>query len=141
MSTTYEAIWAFREDLQAMKESFREEFEAHISQRLGTPLRRYEGQLSIDDEGVSLIGKSKDAQEEFSLFVPFKAVLDVYLGWDDVLNRWKDTRALIKPLRINFKAQEKKSIYIYGKKAGAKIYGRENKALYEKLTIKAKGNQ
>ena len=108
MSTTYEAIWAFREDLQAMKENFREEFEAHTSQPLGTPLRKYEGQLSIDDEGVSLIGKSKDAQEEFSLFVPFKGVLDVYLGWDDVLSRWKDTRALIKPLRIKFKGPKTK---------------------------------
>lgn len=53
-----------------------------------------------------------------------------------ILRRWKDARAIIKPLRIKLKNQEEKVLDIYTKKVGAKIYGRENKSLYEKLISK-----
>jgi hypothetical protein len=135
MSAIYEAIWAFGEDILDLRKNLREEFEAHTSQPLGIPLHKYEGQLSLEDEGISLIGKRKDSHEEFRLSVPFKDISDVFLGWDDVQRRWKDTRAYIKPLRITFENQGKKVLYIYAKRVGTKIriYGKENKALYERL--------
>lgn len=133
MGAIYEAIWAFGEDILDLRKKLGEEFEAHTSQPLGIPLHKYEGQLSLEDERISLVGKSKDSQKEFRLLVPFKDISDVYLGWDDVLRRWKDTRAHIRPLRITFENQGKKALYVYAKRVGAKIYGKENKALYGRL--------
>jgi len=138
LTAVYEAIWAFGEDVLNLRKKLGEEFEAHTSQPLGKPLHKYEGQLSLEDEGMSLVGKSKDSHKEFRLLVPFEDVSDVYLGWDDVLRRWKDTRALIKPLRITFEDQGKKALYIYAKRVGAKIYGKQNKTLYERLKVSIK---
>jgi hypothetical protein len=135
MTAVYEAIWAFGEDVLDLRKKLGEEFEAHTSQPLGIPLHKYEGQLSLEDEGISLVGKNKDSHKEFRLVVPFGDVSDVYLGWDDVLRRWKDTRALIKPLRITFEDQGKKALYIYAKRVRARIYGKQNKTLYEKLKV------
>ncbi|MCJ7698961.1 hypothetical protein MUO56_01750 [Candidatus Bathyarchaeota archaeon] len=135
MTAVYGAIWAFGEDILDLRKKLGEEFEAHTSQPLGTPLHKYEGQLSLEDEGISLVGESKDSHKEFRLVVPFGDVSDVYLGWDDVLRRWKDTRALIKPLRITFENQGKKALYIYAKRVGARIYGKQNKTLYERLKV------
>lgn len=133
MGSVYEAVWAFEEDISDLRKNLRGEFEAHTSQPLGIPLHKYEGQLSIEDDGIAFVDKSKDAQEDGRLFVPFKDILDLYLGWDDVMRRWADTRALIKPLKLIIENEGKKTLYIYARKAGAKIYGKENKALYEKL--------
>jgi hypothetical protein len=138
MGTIYEAIWAFEEDILDLRKKFGEEFEAHTSQPLGIPLHKYEGQLSLEDERISLVGKSKDSKEEFRLLVPFKDILGVYLGWDDVLRRWKDTRAYIRPLRITFENQGEKVLYVYAKRLGAKIYGKENKTLYGMLNTSIK---
>ncbi len=133
MAAIYEAIWAFGEDILDLRKKFKEEFEAHTSQPLGIPLHNYEGQLSLEIERISLVGKSKDSHKEFRLLVPFKDISDVYLGWGDVQRRWKDTRALMRPLRITFENQGKKALYIYAKKVGAKTYGKENKTLAESL--------
>jgi len=141
MSAIYEAIWSFEEDFRALKNDLGLEFEAHITQPLGTPLHRYEGTISINDEGLSIIGEGKDAHEKFHFSMPVKAILDFYLGWDDVLKRWKDTRALIKPLRIKFENKEGKTLYIYAKRVGARIYGRENKLICEKLSARVKRDQ
>ena len=135
MTAVYEAIWAFGEDILDLRKKLGEEFEAHTSQPLGIPLHKYEGQLSLEDEGISLAGRNKDSHKEFCLVVPFGDVSDVYLGWDDVLRRWKDTRALIRPLRITFEDQGKKALYIYAKRVRARIYGKQNKTLYEKLKV------
>jgi len=67
------------------------------------------------------------------LFVPFQSFIDVFLGWDDVLRRWADTRAFLRPLRITFGNGMRKVLYIYVRKVGARVYGREDKALYVKL--------
>ena len=69
------------------------------------------------------------------MLVPLEEISDTHLGWDDVLRRWKDTRALIKPLRITFEDQGKKALYIYAKRVRAGIYGKQNKTLYEKLKV------
>lgn len=116
-----------------MRKKLGEQFEAHTSQPLGIPLHKYEGKLSLENERISFVGKSKELNEELRLLVPFKSILDVSLGWDDVQRRWKDTRALIRPLRITFEYQGRKTLYIYAKKVGARIYGKENKTLTENL--------
>jgi hypothetical protein len=133
MGNVYEAVWAFEEDTLGLRKSLGEEFEAHTSQPLGIPLHKYEGQLTIESEGIAFVGTGKDAHEDGRLFVFFKNISDLYLGWDDVVRRWTETRALIKPLKLTIENEEKKTLYIYAKKVGSKIYGKENKALYEKL--------
>jgi hypothetical protein len=80
MSAVYEAIWAFGEDILDLRKNLREEFEAHTSQPLGTPIHKYEGELSLDNEGISLVGKSNDLHKEFRLYVPFEDISDAYLG-------------------------------------------------------------
>ena len=132
---TYDAIWGFEEDILELKKSFKEHIlKAHTSQPFGKPLHRYDGQLTVDEESILLLGKDKDTKENFRLVVSRKGIQDVYLGWDDILKRWRNTRGIIRPLRITYKNQEKtRRIYIYTKKPRAKIYGKENRRLYEKL--------
>jgi hypothetical protein len=138
MTTTYKALWAFGEDILELRKEFKEEFEAHTSQPIGKPLHRYEGQLVLENDGILLLGRNKDTQEEFAMQIAFKEISDIYLGWDDILRRWRNTRASIKPLRITVQNQQKKALYIYSKKPCAKIYGRDNKALSETLDAKVK---
>jgi hypothetical protein len=136
MTTTYETLWAFGEDILELRKEFKEEFEAHTSQPLRKPLHRYEGELILENDGILLLGRNKDTQEEFFRQIAFKEISDVYLGWDNMLRRWRNTRAWIKPLRLTIQNQQKKVLYIYSKKPRAKIYGRDNKALSETLSAK-----
>jgi len=136
MATAHEAIWAFSEDILDFRKKFKEHLKAQVSQPRGIPLHRYKGQISLEDDGLLLAGKDKDSHREFRLLVFFKQIVDIYLGWDDVLRRWHDTRAWIRPLRVTFENHQKRVLYIYARKIGAKIYGRENKALYETLNNK-----
>jgi hypothetical protein len=138
MTAVYEAIWAFGEDILGLRKKLGKEFEAHTSQPLGKPLHKYEGRLSLEDKAISLVGKNKDSHKEFGLFVPLEEISDIHLGWDDGLRRWKDTRALIKPLKITFENQGKKALYIYARRVGARTYGNQNKALYERLNASMK---
>ena len=135
MAITYDAIWGFKEDILELRKDFKERIlKAHTSQPLGIPLHRYEGQLILDENNISLLGKEKDLKESFRLIVSRKEIRDVYLGWDDVLRRWRDARAWIRPLRITFENYEKsKILYIYAKRPGTMKYGNENERLYEML--------
>ena len=129
---TYDAIWGFEEDIIEVKKSFKDHIlKAHTTQPLGKPLHKYVGQITLDEENILLLGKNKKTKENFRLVVSRKRILDVHLGWDDILKRWRNTRGIIRPLRITFKNQEKtRKIYIYTKKPRAKIYGKENTRLY-----------
>ena len=132
---TFEAIWGFEEDILELKKSFKDHIlKAHTSQPLGKPLHKYEGQITLDEESILLLGKDKDTKENFRLVVSRKGIQDVHLGWDDILKRWRNTRGFIRPLRITFGNHEKtRIIYIYAKKPRAKIFGKENRRLYETL--------
>ena len=134
---TYNAIWAFEEDIKELKKSFKERvLMAHLSQPLGKPLHRYVGKIIIEQDGIILSGKDRKAEKTSEILIPREKIQEVFLGWDDVLRRWKDTRAWIPPLRIRFEDEGKlKTLYIYAKKEEGKVYGRENRKIFEELKL------
>jgi hypothetical protein len=132
---TFDAIWAFEEDILELKKSFKEHVVmAHLSQPLGKPLHKYIGQIILEEDALLLSGKNSKTKEPSKTLIPREKILELFLGWDDILRRWKDTRAWIRPLRVRFEDDGKtRTLYIYAKKPEETIYGRENKILYEKL--------
>ena len=61
---TYDAIWAFEEDIKELKKSFKEHvLMAHLSQPLGKPLHKYVGKLFVEEDGFILSGKDKKTGE------------------------------------------------------------------------------
>jgi len=128
----YDALWAFHDDILALRKSLSKSVKAHVSQPLGMPLHKYEGQLTIERDKVMLKGEDTDSNEPTSLLFSLEKVKDVYLGWDETLRQWKDTRAWIRPLRIIFQDEtESKTLYIYAKKPEAHIYGAENENILQ----------
>ena len=132
---TLEAIWASEEEILELRKSFKERvWKAHLSQPLGIPLHRYEGQVLLDEGALLLSGKDVKTEEPLEILIPCEKMKEVFLGWDDTLRRWKDTRAWIPPLRVKFEDEEKPlTLYLYAKKTEGKVYGRENRTIYEKL--------
>ncbi len=131
----YDAIWGFEEDILEERKSLSKEIESHTSQSVGgLPLHKYKGQLSIERDEIMLKGENTDSNEPASFLFSLKEVENIYLGWDETLRRWKDTRALIHPLRITFQKQtESKRLYLYAKKPEAGIYGEENEKILKIL--------
>ena len=131
----YDAIWAFEEDIMELKKSLKERvLMAHLSQPLGKPLHRYVGKIVMEEDGLILSGKDKKTERTSEILIPREKIREAFLGWDDVLRRWRDTRAWIRPLRIRFEDEgELKTLYIYAKKEEGMIYGRENKKIFEEL--------
>lgn len=132
---TYDAIWAFEEDIKELKKSFKEHIlMAHLSQPLGKPLHKYIGKLIMEEDCLIFYGRDKKTKKPFEVLIPRENVREVFLGWDDVLRRWRDTRAWIPPLRIRFEDEGKlRTLYIYAKKEKGKVYGRENRKIFEEL--------
>jgi antitoxin component of MazEF toxin-antitoxin module len=131
----YDAIWGFEEDILEERKNFSKEIESHLSQSVGgLPLHKYKGQLSIERDKIMLEGENTDSKEPASFLFSLKEAENFYLGWDETLRRWKDTRALIHPLRIIFKNKNgSKKLYIYAKTPEAGIYGEENKYILQIL--------
>jgi predicted transcriptional regulator len=133
---TLEAIWAFEEDILELRKSYKERvWKAHLSQPLGIPLHRYEGQIILDENALLLSGKDVKTEAPSEIFIAPQNITDLFLGWDDTLRRWKGTRAWIHPLRVKYEDEEKntRTLYIYAKKMKGKIYGKENPTIHEKL--------
>jgi antitoxin component of MazEF toxin-antitoxin module len=131
----FDAIWGFEKDILEERKRLSKEVEAHISQTVGgLPLHKYKGQLRIESDKIILKGENSDSNEPASFLFSTKEIKDIYLGWDETLRRWKDTRALIHPLRIIFQGEtETKRLYLYAKKTDAGIYGEENERLLQIL--------
>lgn len=91
------------------------------------------GKIVLDNDKISFYGKDKYIQQPSDLTIPRKNIVETYLGWDNIIRRRRDTRALIKPLRITFKTDDK-VIYLYAKDENEVIYGKHNKKLYELLS-------
>jgi len=134
---TYNAIWAFEEDIKELKKSFKERvLMAHLSQPLGKPLHRYVGKIIMEEDGLILSGKDRKTEKTSEILISREKIQEVFLGWDNVLRGWKDTRAWIPPLRIRFEDEGKlKTLYIYAKKEEGKVYGRENRKIFEELKL------
>ena len=130
-----DAIWASDDDIRELKKNFKEHvLMAHLSQPLGKPLHRYIGKLVINEDALIFYGKDKKAGEIVEKLIPKEKIIEIFLGWDETLIRWMDTRAWMPPLRVRFEEDSKqKTLYIYIKKEEGKIYGRENKKIFEKL--------
>jgi len=133
----YDAIWAFKEDIMELKKSLKERvLMAHLSQPLGKPLHRYVGKIVMEEDGLILSGKDKKTERASEIIIPREKIREAFLGWDDVLRRWRDTRAWIPPLRIRFEDEGKlKTLYVYAKKEMGRIYGRENRKIFEELKL------
>ena len=136
MKLAYDAIWGFEEDILELRKDFKEHIiKAHTSQPIGIPLHRYKGQLILNEKKILLSAKNKDTRESFRLVVALDEIIGVFLGWDDVLRRWRDTKAWIRPLRLTFENQgEPKTLYVYVKRHGRRPYGNENEELFEILS-------
>ncbi len=133
----YDAIWAFEEDIMELKKSLKERvLMAHLSQPLGKPLHSYVGKIIMEEDSLILSGKDKKTERTSEILIPREKIREAFLGWDDVLRRWRDTRAWIRPLRIRFEDERKlKTLYIYAKKEMGRIYGRENRKIFEELKL------
>ena len=131
----YDAIWAFEEDILDERKRLSKEIESHASQSVGgLPLHKYKGKFTIEKEKIVLKGENTDTKDPVNFIFSRDEIENIYLGWDETLRRWKDTRAIIRPLRIIFKNQmESKKIYLYAKKPEAEFYGGENENIVEIL--------
>jgi len=130
----FDAIWAFAEDIPELRKNFFKNVKAHTSQPLGIPLHRYEGVIRLEADSILFNGTDKKSNEISNFLFSKEEVGEASLEWDDTMRRWKDTRALIRPLRLKFKAGlEEKTLYVYSKREGNLIYGSENKNLYKLL--------
>jgi putative addiction module antidote len=131
----YDAIWGFEEDIMEERKSLIKEFESHTSQSIGgAPLHKYKGELVIERDKFILKGENTDSKLPASFLFSVKEIEDIRLGWDETLRRWRDTRALIKPLRIIFQhGTEQNKLYLYAKKPEAGIYGEENEKILQIL--------
>jgi bifunctional DNA-binding transcriptional regulator/antitoxin component of YhaV-PrlF toxin-antitoxin module len=130
----FDVIWGFREDILELRKELGKNIRAHASQPLGKPLHRYTGVLSISHDNFILEGKEVDSKQEVTFLLSVKEITGVYLGWDDTLRRWKDSRAYIRPLRITFENEtERRMLYLYAKKPGSIVYGEENQEIYKTL--------
>jgi hypothetical protein len=126
----YDIIWAFQEDILQLRVSYRKTAKAHESQPWGIPLHRYRGLLTMDADKIKLEGEDTVSNVTVNVSFSLGEVKDVHLGWDNTLRKWRDTRASIRPLRITFQdGGESKTMYMYAKKQGARIYGRENETV------------
>jgi hypothetical protein len=129
-----DTIWAFDKDILELRKSWKEAFVAHTSQPIGKPLHRYSGTIHVEEEAILLSGKDVKTGAPTEIFIRKEDFIELFLGWDDTLRRWKDTRAWMRPLRLTFEVDgAKKSIYIHAKGIKNKIYGKKNKKLYEIL--------
>ena len=130
----FDVIWGFQEDILELRKELGKNIRAHASQPLGKPLHRYNGVLSISHDNFILEGKEVDSEQEATFLLSLREITDVYLGWDDNLRRWKDSRAYIRPLRITFENEtERRMLYLYAKKPGSIVYGEENQEMYKIL--------
>ena len=130
----YDAIWASSEDILKERVSFSESAKAHESQPWGIPMHKYRGCLTIEADRIKFEGEDAFSNKAVGLLFSITEVKDIHLGWDNTLRKWRDTRASIRPLRITFQdGAESKTLYVYAKKQEARIYGKENKEIYQIL--------
>jgi bifunctional DNA-binding transcriptional regulator/antitoxin component of YhaV-PrlF toxin-antitoxin module len=130
----FDAIWGFQEDILELRKNLKKNIQAHTSQPFGKPLHRYKGKLSITRNSLILEGEEKETKQQTTILFQLQEITDIHLGWDDTLRRWKDSRAYIKPLRIEFKnGTETRTLYLYTKNPDAATYGEENQEIFDIL--------
>ena len=66
----------------------------------------------MDENALILSGKDKETGTPSEIFIPREKIHEVFLGWDDVLRRWKDTRAWIHPSESDSKRTGKQEQFM-----------------------------
>lgn len=106
------ALWIF--DHQVDERGLADWLKAHTS--FLKPLHRYEGEIRLKEKSIELIGKNVKTDEDYSLDISRKDVLNVDLGYDEVFRR-REERSLgvvLTPLRIEYKEKERnRKIYLF----------------------------
>jgi bifunctional DNA-binding transcriptional regulator/antitoxin component of YhaV-PrlF toxin-antitoxin module len=130
----FDAVWGFEEDIVELRKNLGKNIIAHTSQPLGKPLHKYKGKISITRDNFILEGEEADSKQKATFVFLLQEITDIFLGWDDILRRFKDSRAWIRPLRITFKNEtDCKLLYLYTKNPEGAIYGEENQKIYKIL--------
>lgn len=127
-------LMAYEEDIK--NKSFWDWLKAHTS--FMKPLHRYRGNLNLGGENLVFSGKDVKKKISFFLEIPYKNILDVFLGFDDIFKRREDRQIGLfgfMPLIIRYKLEEgEKSLYIFANFHHS-LKGRtsDNKEVYEEL--------
>lgn len=106
------ALWIF--DQQVKQRGLVDWLKAHTS--FLKPLHRYEGEIRLKEKSIELIGKNVKTDEDYSLDISRKDVLNVDLGYDEVFRR-REGRSLgigLTPLRIEYQDHEgHRKLYLF----------------------------
>jgi len=101
---------------------------AHTSQPLGKPLHKHEGYLSVVENSIRFY----DVNMNLLFAINKGSVKGIKTTYDDIFERFRDSRGFIPPLRMEF---ENRNLYVYTRpiwrkgSRSSKMFRGENEAI------------
>lgn len=108
----YEALWVFEEETAG--ESKKHKNEGVVVSERAPPSYKYEGNVALDDRGISLQGKCIETGETFKAYIPFSDILEMKRIYPHTLTREK---ASDNTLKIVYQSSGKSVILYLQEKA------------------------